>query len=87
MKVSIKTIIEAGIGLWTVRHIVKAGGKVKPAWTTTLHDGYPASFTKAKVMKESRAEDQAVRNLFRNDRPQAASASALKRWFRQRHGA
>lgn len=86
MKVSIKTSIEPGIGMWVVRYTVKAGGKVKPKWTTTLPDGYPASMSRAAVVKDARAADQAIRNLFRNDRPQAAHNTALRRWWRQYQG-
>lgn len=87
MKVSIKTSIAPGVGMWVVRYTVKAGGKVKHKWKTTLPDGYPGSHPRFAVIKDARAEDQAIRNLFRNDRPQAANAAALKRWWKRRHGA
>lgn len=86
MKVSIKTKIEPGFGLWVVRYTVKAGGKVKPKWTTTLVDGYPPTKTRSIVVRDARAADQAIRNLFRNDRPQAAHNTALRRWWRQYQG-
>lgn len=87
MKVSIKTSIAPGVGMWVVRYTVKAGGKVKPKWTTALPDGYPASYPRSAAIRAARAADQAIRNLFRNDRPQAANAAALKRWWKRRHGA
>jgi hypothetical protein len=88
MKVSIKTNIERTMaGPWTVRFTVKAGGKVKPKWTTTLLDGYPSGKTRPEVVRDSRATDQAIRNLFRNDRSTAATAAALKRWWKRRQAA
>ena len=81
MKVSIKTQVERDTErpLWLITLTVKAGGKVKPAWTTRLLTTSILDVGRAK--KHARVLDQSVRNLFRNDRAAAKNAASLRRWW------
>jgi hypothetical protein len=81
MKVSIKTQVERDTKrpLWLITLTVKAGGKVKPAWTTRLQT--TSIFEVGRVKREARVLDQSVRHQFRAARGSVKSAASLRRWW------